>query len=58
MKERIQIEIEYLQNEIELIKNSIRETLDMNFFNVAHHKVERIEELNDKIIDLRRLLNS
>jgi Mg2+ and Co2+ transporter CorA len=58
MTTRIEIEIQYLQNEIESIKDSIKESLDMNFFNVAHNKVQRIQELTEKIFELRTLLNS
>lgn len=58
MKTRIEIEIQYLQNEVESIKDSMKETLDMNFFNVARNKVQRIEELTEKIYQLKILLNS
>lgn len=58
MNTRIEIEIQYLQNEISKVKDSMKDTLDMNFFSVAKAKIESIEEMTDKISDLRRLINS
>lgn len=58
MNTRIEIEIQYLQNQINKVKDSMKETLDMNFFSVAKAKIESIEEMTDKITDLRRLINS
>ena len=58
MNTRIEIEIQYLQNQINAQKDSLKETLDMNFFSVAKAKIESIEEMTDKIFELRSLLNA
>ena len=58
MNTRIEIEIQYLQNQINKVKDSMKETLDMNFFSVAKAKIESIEEMTEKIFELRSLLNS
>ena len=58
MNTRIEIEIQYLQNQINKEKDSLKYTLDSNFFSVAKAKIESIEEMTEKIFELRSLLNS
>jgi len=58
MNTRIEIEIQYLQNQINKEKDSLKDTLDSNFFSVAKAKIESIEKMTEKIFELRSLLNS
>lgn len=49
--------IEYYLSEIEKEKESIQDCLDQNFWSTSRLKIDRIEKMQNQIINLRRRLS-
>lgn len=47
------LKIKYFEYKIEEEKKAIKDCLDQNFFSMAKSKIERIEEMRNKINSLR-----